>query len=318
MSFSSSKWPSFYIVGAAKAGTTSLYEKLRNHPQVFFPWMKEPNYFLSVAPPAARMDRISPHCFNQPEKYLALYSDAEQYKATGDASVTYLWDKESPARIFQVRPEARIIIMLRDPIARAQSHYYMLRKLGLEPETNFLSALQQSQVRDKSHVWTGSLYIEFGLYYEQVKRYLDTFGREQVLVILTDELNKRPRETFEVVQRHIGVEHLASDAHGPSNIYNAYAMPRFPGLYRFASQKLFSPELRRKYLPAGVREFLRASSLFYDKSKPQIDDSARAFLQSIYEPDVTRLERLLDRDLSLLKKSWRHAEALTSSPTTKV
>jgi len=297
-------WPSFYIVGAAKAGTSSLYEALRLHPEVFFPWIKEPNYFLSVAPPPLKLEGISSHCYNNPEAYQELYKDAGNYRATGDASVTYLWDEDAPRRIFQVRPDARILIILRDPIERAYSHYLMLRTLRLEPESSFLKALQVSQRRDKSYIWTGTLYVEVGLYFEQVKRYLTTFGSEQVLVLLTEHLNENPKETMLRVTQHLGIGPITADDRELGAARNAFGSPRFPGLYQFASRRLISPDLRRKYLPLGVREWLRASSLLYSHRKPQMDKESRRFLQKIYEPDVARLEQLLGYDLSALRRSW--------------
>src|SRR5918992_1601997 len=116
-------WPNFFIVGAQKAATTSLYHYLKNIPGVYMSKVKEPSYF---APNYVRPD---PGRFLRDKKeYLRLFKNARGYIAVGEASPSYLWDPDAPKLIHQTVPHARIIMILRDPIERAYSRYLMKKK----------------------------------------------------------------------------------------------------------------------------------------------------------------------------------------------
>src|SRR5262249_9136446 len=116
-------WPNFFIVGAAKAGTTSLHALLRAHPEVFMSMPKEPHHFCQVEPPHELPWHFESH--TDPARYLKLFRGAHGFKAIGEGSTSSMWHPEVPARIRQRVPHARILIALRDPIQRAYSHYLM-------------------------------------------------------------------------------------------------------------------------------------------------------------------------------------------------
>src|SRR6188508_1581564 len=124
------KLPNFFIVGAPKAGTTSLYYYLKRHPEVFMSPIKEPNFF-------AYEETIKQNLYHKEkgvgtlEEYKDLFAEANgRHKAIGEASVSYLFYPPVPERIKQMVPDAKIIISLRNPVDRALSHYYMEYKLG--------------------------------------------------------------------------------------------------------------------------------------------------------------------------------------------
>ena len=121
-------WPNFFIVGVAKAGTTSLSEWLKQHPQIYIPALKEPRYFASDL-----VDPIVRNVVRTKEDYLALFVKARNHKARGEASTSYFthW-QQVPERIKRTIPDARIIILLRDPVERAYSSYLMLVRQGYE------------------------------------------------------------------------------------------------------------------------------------------------------------------------------------------
>ena len=125
------KKPNFFIVGAPKAGTTSLYAYLSMHPEVFMPsTIKEPDYFSHKAILAQNLYYNTTHVTNL-EEYLDLFSLANGEKAIGEASVSYLYYQEAARNLYDFNPEARIIIILREPVERAFSHYLMDARLGL-------------------------------------------------------------------------------------------------------------------------------------------------------------------------------------------
>jgi hypothetical protein len=234
------------------------------------------------------------------EGYKQLYVKGQSSAAIGDASNSYLWDETAAQRIHEVSPHARILISLRDPVERAHSFYLMNLRSGDDPSPTFAEALQKDSTRNRRNWFTSWLYVEGGMYYSQVKRYFETFGRDQVLVLFFDDLVKRPQQTYAAIAQHLTVDPAAFDPAKISEAYNTYRMPRFQSAYRIAG----ALGLRGKLLPESLRRRLSRNPLLFDRAKPRIDEASKLHLQSIYEPDIVRLEELLGRKLPELRKSW--------------
>src|SRR5437667_3118215 len=166
-------WPNFFIVGAQNSGTTSLYGYLKQHPDVFMPALKEPHYFAQITP--SHEQRYLRTIVRDEAAYLRLFLKAKGYPAIGEASPSYLWDANAPHRIRKAVPHAKIIILLRDPVERAYSHYLMDVREGRQ-DLPFLQALERDWNRSKKGWSVSQLYVELGLYAEQVRRYLEVFG----------------------------------------------------------------------------------------------------------------------------------------------
>lgn len=112
--------PNLFILGAAKSGTTFLYNTLVNHPDIFFPWEKEPSFLSS---------HFDKH-INSTAKYFELFDDVQEEKIIGEASPNYLSDPASPRILKGLFPDAKFIIALRNPADRAYSLYVNLRRYG--------------------------------------------------------------------------------------------------------------------------------------------------------------------------------------------
>jgi len=294
-------WPNFYVVGAPKCGTTSIWAYLRKHPQVFLPKFKEPSYFISAPPLSGPQDA---HCNGNLERYQDLYRNASGYKAVGDCSPGYLLDRVSAQRIHEVCPDARIVIILRDPVERAYSHYYIFALLGKE-KASFFEAVKRD---NSASLVPGApannyLYLDTGFYYEQVLRYIDTFGRDQVGIYLFEDLEKDPSSVMTAICKHIGVDPTRLDADELAQVHNAGRVPRAKWLYD-AVRSTFSYKLRRKIIPESVRLWLRSTPLLYKRDKPPRDERAAKYLQSVYEPDLCKLEELLGRKFPELRRTW--------------
>lgn len=297
-------YPNFFVIGAMKAGTTSLYEHLRKHPQVFLPGLKEPHYFSDCVPPSHIRYEVARdyYCSRNRGEYLRLYEGAMDFPAIGDASPSYLWDEKAPRRIHAECPRAKIIVILRDPVLRAHSQYLMNLLSGAE-SLPFPQALREDSARQNRTWWTARLYVDLGLYHAQLRRYLDLFGIDNVLVLLFDDLKRNPEELFSRVARHIGINPLAPSPTDLSEAHNSYRMPRAYGFYWFA-RRAISRDLRRRILPASVQNWLRYSPLLYGRKKPPLDPESRRILQDIYDPEVSAVENLLGRKMPELRKSW--------------
>jgi len=242
--------------------------------------------------------------FQAPEKYQRLYEGAVGYKAIGDASTGYLWDPKSAELIHDVCPDAKIVIMLRDPVERAYSHYCMFETVGRE-KLSFYEALQRNQreLVTANGTWHLCMYLEYGYYYEQVLRYIETFGKENVGIFIFDDLNRDPRGVMTAICNHIGIDPALLDEREFSKIHNPGRVPRFRWLYD-AARSVFNAKLRTKILPRSVDNWIRWSPLFYKREKPPRDERAARFLQSLYDPDINRLEELLGRKIPELRKTW--------------
>ncbi len=163
-------WPNFLIVGAMKSGTTFLYSVLSQVDGIYMPSNKEPHYFASADIP----ESASRIVIRNKSDYLSLFSKAIDAKVIGEASTNYLYSKSAPLRIHETIPHAKIIIMLRDPIERAFSQYLMnvMSKDFNVHKLSFYEAITSDYSRVEKGIGISILYVEKGLYYEQVKRYM--------------------------------------------------------------------------------------------------------------------------------------------------
>jgi hypothetical protein len=288
-------WPNFFIVGAPKAGTTSLYYYLKNIPGIYLSPIKEPNYFVRHAVQGGSFDLIQDKA-----EYLGLFRKSDRCVAIGEASSTYLWGPDSPTLIHEAVPHARIIILLRDPIDRARSQYLMRMKYH-HLKSSFYDELMRDY-NSKEKVWgVSGLYIEFGMYYEQVKRYLDQFGKEQVKIILFEEFIHHPRENVNEVLSFLGVNHRVTDA-DVNEQHNPFLVPRSRlslwvyAFFRWLRAKgINTSKIRILVGDSGILAV--ENSLSKETEKPKIEPKAVEFLRQVYYDDVIRLQSLLGRSL---------------------
>ena len=199
--------PGFLILGAQKAGTTALYAYLRRHPGVTGPSWKEVSFFDRHWARGERWYRG-----NFPPRFRA------RAAAVGEASPSYLFHPLAPARAASLVPGAKLIVLLRNPVDRAFSHYQHEVALGREPlsfedalaaeEERMAGELERMLADERyfSHAWWNWTYAARGLYAEQLERWYDAFPREQLLVLSTDELAERTAETYARVLAFLGVE----------------------------------------------------------------------------------------------------------------
>lgn len=286
--------PNFFIVGAAKSGTTSMYRYLEQHPDVYMPSFKEPHWFARVEPSS----NFIVHSVTSEDEYLKLFEGWKGERAIGEASPSYLWDVSAPARIKQEVPNARIIVLLREPVSRAFSHYLMDVREGMEARP-FLRALQEDYAIHKKGWGISHLYVELGMYCEQISRYLDRFGRESVLVLFFEEVFADPDSTFYALERtlnFLGVYPTVPNGVDLQRRYNSHAVPR--GRFsRFMLRALAIRSMARRFLPERSKRLLREKVLLRQAEKPEADPQAIEFLRHIYAPETACLESVLGREL---------------------
>lgn len=206
--------PEFLIIGAAKAGTTAVFNYLEQHPLVRSPLRKEVYFF----------DRTWRRGLNWYRAFFPRRSELEALRAahgqagiTGESTPDYLFHPHVPARIQQTVPHARLIVLLRNPVERAFSYWTMMCDRGGE-DLSFENAVEQEEQRlagefermvaDPDYfslVRQQRSYLARGYYHEQLECWLRVFPREQLLVLLAEDLKSDPAGTMTRVTGHLGL-----------------------------------------------------------------------------------------------------------------
>jgi len=281
-------WPNFFIVGTPKAGTTSLNEHLRKIPGIYMSEKKEPHFFCKKMVP----DNHYTTSIRKKKDYLALFEKVKDEKIIGEASVFYLSDPDSSNLIHQMVPHAKILISLRDPVERAFSHYLNLKN-EYYLKTGFHEQLQK-ELNHSIDYSTPNIRLEVGLYSEDVKRFLNTFGKNQVKIIIFEEFIKNVETTLLEILNFLDVNSKVS--HFNDKVYNPYAPPRGPISDRvLKSDKVL--QISKRIIPKHVRKLLREKLLISPRVKPKIDERDREVLIDYYKSDVLNLKKILDRKL---------------------
>ena len=217
--------PDFLIIGAAKAGTTSLFRWLSDHPMVAPPsppWlrdvpMKEVHFFDYNH--YRREDWYRAH-FPRQRAALAFEREHGRRFITGEASASYLSHRWAPSRVKRMLPDPKLIVVLRDPVARAYSQFHMSRREEEEPFETFEEAVAAEEGRLRSELarvetdrrynswplgtWS---YLQRSRYAEHLERWLELFPREQFLFVKAEELFQDPYGTLDVVNDFLDVPH---------------------------------------------------------------------------------------------------------------
>ena len=281
-------WPNFFIVGAPRSGTTSLYAYLKDTPGVFMSSEKEPGYFRS-RPTVRRNRRI-----HTKSEYLGLFKGVTDEEAIGEATPGYLIDPGSAAIIHDVVPTAKIIILLRDPVERAFSHYLMTRTKGFITQTFHQMITTNIENRKNGCIDEYSYTLDAGFYTGNVKRFQDTFGPGNVLPLIFEEFIQEPKKHVQQV-----LAFLEIDAEPPSateKAYNAYGVPRGKLTERILADDRVA-RWSRRIIPQSIRWGVRAKLLLMKKEKPPLRDGERALLKDFYREDAQDLQKLLGREM---------------------
>lgn len=212
--------PDFFILGAAKCGTTSLQHLLRRHPEIHMSDPKEPGFFSEDAPVVA--DR---------EAYFALFPPQPGKKRYGEASHVYLSNPDVAARLHRLFPHARFVVILRDPVRRTQSLYQHMRRNGHEALPSLGRALEEEDRRHADPLFLtrcpqsfwNFMYERSSRYDEQLSRYFALFPREQFLVLALAEWKADPVRWQQEIFRFLGVRPDVVIEDQPLNVGDAYA-----------------------------------------------------------------------------------------------
>ena len=303
--------PEFFIIGHEKCGTTALYKMLRRHPQVFMPDYKEPRFFSSDI--RARSPKPGGPKPQTLEAYMTLFAGARPDQLAGEASPQYIRSPGAAARIAQVRPDARIIAILREPASFLRSYHQQCVQSALESERDLRTALAlEPERRQGRHLPPGSespawlLYSEHVRYVEQLRRYHAVFPPEHVLALIYDDYRRDNIETLRRVLRFLEVD----DTLGLEPIETkreTHTAVRFMPLHR-VSRKLRMAKHKPESAGTVARTVSRITPrsaqmawrrLVYSRPAPA-DAELMSELRRRFKPEVVALSEYLGRDLVAL------------------
>ena len=299
------EWPNFFIIGAARAGTTTLYEYLRRAPQVYLPSIKEPRYFLARSINDDIYGRVA---IGSTENYLRLFANNSDATAIGEGTPEYLYHDSAAHKIREKVPHAKIIITLRNPINRAFSHYLLLKTL-LNIKYSFDHMLKSEWANRKYHLATSLRspgIIECGFYSHGVSKYLELFGSDKIKIIIFEEWTKDTLNTINEIVEFLGVNYNFDDSittrkdnasrnYSRTNAFLSSVLNKSPFLSKIIYLRLpaFARDLLRNI--NNMQLSVRSSS----SSSPNelMSNEIRELIRDIYSKDVKELEKILGRRL---------------------
>jgi hypothetical protein len=293
------KLPNFLIVGAAKAGTSSLHYYLKQHPQIYMSSLKEPKFFafegedLDFQGPAS--NNIKKFSVTTLEQYQQLFAGVTDEIAIGEASPIYFEHPKAAQRIKSYLPDVKIIAVIRHPAERAFSAFSHLVREGYET-LSFEEALQKETERINQKWIPLFYYQQIGFYYTHLKRYFELFEREQIKIYLYEEL---ATNSIDVIQDIFDFLNVERDFIPDLTQKNVSGIPRSRLLYDLFTKNnfikdyfkpFFSSKLRRKIYHTVTTKTL--------KPKPILELETKSNLIEIYRKDIINLQDLIQRDLS--------------------
>jgi hypothetical protein len=305
--------PNFFLAGVPKAGTTSLYFYLAQHPQVYMSPLKEPTFFGSTdILSGEHRERVLEYTRRNPfnleaylerpdppglnywvfdwDDYLKLFRGARNAKAIGEASVSYFWMPNAASSIRAKIPDARFIFVLRDPAERLFALFARHKGLLGDVHSTFQGFFQAAlDPRDP-----GAAHVGVGRYATHLQRFFDAFPKERIRIYLYEDYCADSSAVLRDVFTFLEV-----DPEQPIDIsrrHNQTLVPRLPWLHA-ARRRLGMDRSATRWLPAGARRWLRT---LYRRplSKSVMSPEDRTMVIDYYRAEIARTADLIDRDLS--------------------
>ena len=282
--------PTFIGLGAQKAASSWIYTVLKDHPQIGVSEPKELDFFSN----------FYEFGFQWYERF---FDDCRGCRAVGEVSPTYLPSVEAPARARDYDPELRIVVSLRDPVARALSnHLHEVRE----------GRLDKSDLSFETGLANSPMYVERSRYAAQLRRWFDMFDREQVLVLLQEEIVAAPEAHARLLYRHLGVDEDYQSPFSDTHVNRSYVAksPAREAAVRHIGAAMrwiggaHSVEAIKKI--EVVRRFREANRVDIRELVPPVRPEPRAWLEAELAEDVLDLAHLLGRE-SLPWPTWERA-----------
>lgn len=285
--------PTFLVIGANKAGTTSMHNYLHQHPEIFMSPIKEPMFFIfdGKETPDDSPDRITKKAYiiNHIEDYKRLFAKAGSSKARGESSTAYLSNSYIANHIKFYAPNIKLICILRNPIDRAYSGYRFHVGEGIEKRTFKVAMMQQLDRKTKIH--KPQAYFHLGLYAQHIERYIQEFGSSNMKVYLYEEWCDSPQFVLRDIYQYLDVD---PDFINDFSRKHKVSIKNDLGYITWhrISQSSWMRLLPQKYL-LSIRNFVTGKL-----NRSQLTPSIRKRLVQYYSDDIKKLEGIIHRDLN--------------------
>ena len=300
--------PNLFLVGAMKSGTTSVASYLTSHDKVYAPKIKEPNHFGSdLHRHRHRIMALTIHNFANIHNianrndYLSLYHRVpKQSKYIVDASPSYLYSTDAADNIATFNPDAKIVILLRDPVVRAWSEYRMNLAIGIERRSFAEAVRKELEILSQGQTFLLKRYIYAGYYGEQIERYLRSFSRENIFIDVVDHPLGGLGSVMERLFRFLDLEpnpgrELIHENEGKLPAYKVINN----ALYFSGAKALVS-----NLTPDALKN--RAKTAYYQADRTKISDTDREFLAPLFSDSNKKLRDLTGVDIN----HWARGEPM--------
>ena len=308
--------PTFFIAGAPRSGTTSLYNYLGQHPDIAMSAQKEPAYFHFRAPQPnydelaetygqdrkgeslRRYKRSFSRAVIDDRAYASLWDEKPYANARGDASPTYMYHSDALRLIREKAPNAKIVLLLRNPVDRADSQYLQYLRHGVETIYDFETAIAQEPIDVDDYWWGERRYLRLGRYAGPVEDCAHIFGEDNVLILLREEFESQPILTVSHVVEFLGLPPFGR--FDDSIRHNRGFVPKPTISVRAVRGEGPVKRYGRKLVPASIRRRLYHGLMTREvMTPPLLLASTRERLNDFFRSDVRRLEQLTGLDLSI-------------------
>ena len=304
--------PNFFIVGAPKSGTTSLFHYLEQHPDIFIPSIKEPRYFIADHILQTNdQDPIKEYLLRtstiEKSEYLNLYKDKSQ-KVLGDASIQYLYHHKEviPKMREMIAPDVKILIMLRNPVARAFSNYS--HNTSSYEDNNFKDALSLEDARIKNRFNSFWHYKSMSLYSMQVEAFVNEF--KNVKIVFFEDFIKDIDGTVSEIYKFLEVDSSFKASSYSVNKKNT-GSPKskwfksiFSSIKKWALLKKITNNILGKDKVRLLNELIDRANL--SSKKVILDPEIKKELQDFFNEDIVALEKLIARKSNWINKDGKN------------
>lgn len=287
---SKDKWPNLFLIGPPRSGTTTLYEILDSHPDIFMSKVKEPNYFSTPPIPKRHFQILG--ATQDKKTYLNLFEKAGgRHIYLGEGTTHYLSDKGAPERIKKHSPDAKIITILRNPVERAYSGYLLLERRD-GADKSFYETIQQNikDLKNKNRQF-GNFALQ-GLYCQQLENYYKYFPKKNILVLSFEDLKKDRQALLNQVAEFLNIDPAKFTAKSVSK--NSYQKPRNK-FSKLLLRNQFLTKYGLKLLPRSILRLIRNKILLAKADKKPMDQKSKKLLEEFYKEELKNFDNLLSK-----------------------
>ncbi len=300
----------FFILSAPKSWTTSLYHYLQLHPEICMSSVKEPHFFSkdiireSLSAEYKRntwvdlwwyfshtvLPNIHAAHISNTKHYERLFEHRKENQIFWEASTSYLFSKIASSEIYKKYPDAKFLVILRNPISRAYSHRAMAYR-DWKTTKRMIESIQNDMTKEVRWRWQSHLYIEPWFYSSQLKRYFDLFPRSNFKIIFAEDLFKDKLTILNDISDFLWIKRTQLN---DDKVYNSWWIPKYP-FFNWIINKLWIMPYLRKLL---TWEQIEKIKWFFNKKTSLINEEEIKFLNNIYKDEIQKLEKLLNINLN--------------------